>query len=166
MHWHTVHIAAVRSRAKCYTVCMSEYVTKAELKDALKAQTEEITSVLRDFMGDVAGRFDKVDEKFDQIDAKFEQVDARFDTLEQRFDTLEQRFDISEARNNDEFVALNQRIESLEHKFDRLLNTIDGFVARIDRYETEQTARDSQFEKLLIWARKVSEKTGIPLENL
>lgn len=64
------------------------------------------------------------------------------------------------------FTALEERQLTLETKFDRLINTIDGFVARIDKYETEQAARYSQFEKLLIWARKVSEKTGIPLENL
>lgn len=46
------------------------------------------------------------------------------------------------------------------------LTTIDGFLARIDHYETENAARDHQFEKLLVWARKVSDKTGIPLENL
>lgn len=49
---------------------------------------------------------------------------------------------------------------------DRLTNTIDGFVGRIDHYETEQMARDRQFERLLAWAHKVSKKTGIPLENL
>jgi len=36
----------------------------------------------------------------------------------------------------------------------------------IDRYETEQLMRDNQFNRLLEWARKVSEETGIPLENL
>jgi chromosome segregation ATPase len=57
-------------------------------------------------------------------------------------------------------------IKELKESHNRLLNTIDGFVSRIDKYETELAARDSQFEKLLVWARKVSEKTGIPLENL
>jgi phage regulator Rha-like protein len=46
---------------------------------------------------------------------------------------------------------------------DHLLNTIDSFI---DRLQNEQLARDRQFERLLEWARKVSEKTGIPLENL
>jgi GH18 family chitinase len=49
---------------------------------------------------------------------------------------------------------------------DRLTNTIYGFVKRLDDQEIEQVARDSQFAKLLDWSRKVSEKTGIPLENL
>jgi septal ring factor EnvC (AmiA/AmiB activator) len=64
------------------------------------------------------------------------------------------------------FNKIEEEIIDLKASHDRLLHTIDGFLGRIDRYETEQAARDSQFEKLLAWARKVSEKTGIPLENL
>lgn len=64
------------------------------------------------------------------------------------------------------FNKLEARMDEFDLKLDKLTSTIDGFVARIDHYETEQTARDNQFEKLLIWVRKVSEKTGIPLENL
>ncbi len=65
------------------------------------------------------------------------------------------------TRNN-----IEDEIIDFRKSHDRLLNTIDKFIARIDDYETEQVARDSQFQKLLEWARKVSEKTGIPLENL
>ena len=64
------------------------------------------------------------------------------------------------------FNKIEERLDSLDEKYAHLINTIDGFLARIDKYETELAARDGQFEKLLIWARKVSEKTGIPLENL
>ena len=67
---------------------------------------------------------------------------------------------------DDRFNRVEQEIIQLKDSHHRLLNTIDGFVGRIDKYETELAARDSQFEKLLSWARKVSEKTGIPLENL
>lgn len=80
--------------------------------------------------------------------------------------------DLSEIIGNfaqqidDRFNKIEARQDALDLKIDRLVNTIDGFIARIDRYETEQTARDSQFNKLVDWARKVSEKTGIPLENL
>ena len=65
-----------------------------------------------------------------------------------------------------QFTEVNKRLDSLDQKYDHLINTIDGFLSRIDKYETELAARDSQFEKLLVWARKVSDKTGIPLENL
>lgn len=81
--------------------------------------------------------------------------------------------------NDDQFTKLFKYVEDFRHEMndkfqatasqeslDRLTNTIDGFVKRLDDHETEMTARDYQFEKLLSWARKVSEKTGIPLENL
>lgn len=67
---------------------------------------------------------------------------------------------------DDRFNKVEKDIQDTKASIDRLTNTIDGFVARIDSYETERTARDAQFEKLLDWARKVSKKTGIPLENL
>ena len=67
---------------------------------------------------------------------------------------------------DDRFNKIEARLDTLDQKYDHLINTIDGFLSRIDKYETELAARDSQFEKLLEWARKVSEKTGIPLENL
>lgn len=64
------------------------------------------------------------------------------------------------------FNEVEKELSELKDSHQRLLNTIDSFVGRIDRYESEQAARDSQFNRLLEWARKVSEKTGIPLENL
>ena len=67
---------------------------------------------------------------------------------------------------DERFTGVEQKITKLEDSHNRLLNTIDGFVGRIDKYETELAARDNQFEKLLAWARKVSDKTGIPIENL
>jgi hypothetical protein len=50
---------------------------------------------------------------------------------------------------------------------EHLARTLDTFLRhRLERYERKQLAQDDQFERLLAWARKVSEKTGIPLENL
>lgn len=46
---------------------------------------------------------------------------------------------------------------------DHLVKTIATFI---DHRESEQRAREEEFNRLLEWARKVSEKTGIPLENL
>jgi hypothetical protein len=81
--------------------------------------------------------------------------------------------------SEDEFTKLFKyvegRLNAIEKKLDdkasqssidRLTNSIDGFIGRIDKYETELAARDAQFQRLLAWARKVSEKTGIPLESL
>lgn len=124
---------------------MSEYVTKtelrSELKSAMKEQTDEIVGVLHTFMR--------------QADERFTGVEKRLDGLEYRQSAVLQRLDTMETR-----------LDSLDAKYGHLVSTIDSFIARIDKYETELLIRDSQFERLLTWARKVSEKTGIPLENL
>ena len=57
-----------------------------------------------------------------EVYARFDQQDARFDQQDPRFDRIEERLDKLEASHN------------------RLLNTIDGFVKRIDDYETEMAA--------------------------
>lgn len=77
-----------------------------------------------------------------------DQFTKLFKYMEKRFDEVNARFDI------------------IEQRIDNLTNTIDAFVKRLDDFEIEQASRDRQFERLLDWARKVSEKTGIPLENL
>lgn len=81
--------------------------------------------------------------------------------------------------NDDQFTKLFKYIEEFrsevntkldqkasQDSMERLLNTLDGFLKRLDDIETEQSARDLQFERLLEWAREVSKKTGIPLKNL
>jgi len=67
---------------------------------------------------------------------------------------------------HDELVEIKKDIADIKASIDRLTNTIDGFVARLDSHETENAARDAQFARLLDWARKVSKKTGVPLENI
>lgn len=67
---------------------------------------------------------------------------------------------------DDRFNSAEKNVGDLSKSHNHLVDSIDGFIGRIDKYETELAARDNQFEKLLAWARKVSQKTGIPLENL
>ncbi|MCA9339138.1 hypothetical protein KC939_02220 [Candidatus Saccharibacteria bacterium] len=69
---------------------------------------------------------------------------------------------------NQRFDAVESRLEKTasQDSLDRLTSTIDAFMKRLDAQETELAAHKSQMDKLLVWARKVSEKTGIPLENL
>lgn len=117
---------------------MSKYVTYTELDTALKKQTDEIVGVLHGFMG---------------------QVDERFNKIESRTDRFEHWAD-------ERFNKLEARMSKFDRKLDSLTNTIDAFVKRLDDIETEQIARDRQFSRLLAWAHKVSEKTGIPLDSL
>lgn len=67
-----------------------------------------------------------------------------------------------------EFAEVNRKLDekASQSSLDRLTNTVDAFVKRLDEESLENKMRDRQFERLLEWARKVSEKTGIPLENL
>lgn len=99
-------------------------------------------------------------------DERFTSIDQRFEKIDQRFEKIDERFDLLTFQMNNRFDKLETRVSVLESSHNQLMNTIDAFIARIDRYESEQAARDNQFNKLLAWARKVSEKTGIPLENL
>ena len=73
------------------------------------------------------------------------------------------------------FKHMNQRFDAVEaqlektasqESLDKLTNTIDAFMKRLDTQEAELAAHKSQMDKLITWAHKVSEKTGIPLENL
>ena len=101
-----------------------------------------------------------------QTSDEFVSIGKRFDAMDERFDAMDERFNKFEFQVNRRFDKIENEIFDLQKSHDRLLVTIDRFLARIDTYETEQAARDSQFEKLLDWARKVSAKTGIPLEDL
>ena len=96
-----------------------------------------------------------IDDVMEILHTFIEQVDSRFTKVE-----------ASQFRLESKMNELSQEVADLKQSHNRLLNTIDGFIGRIDRYEIEQAARDSQFERLLSWARKVSAQTGIPLENL
>ena len=86
--------------------------------------------------------------------------------LEERFADMMQLMQTFMHQVDNRFNKVESDIAQLNGKYDHLIQTLDTFIGRIDGYETEMAARDKQFERLLAWARKVSEKTGIPLENL
>lgn len=117
---------------------MADYVTKKDVEDIVDRAVDRVVTELSEV---IAGFASDVDKRFTEVDMRLMKIERRLDAVESRLDTHEQ-------------------------KFDRLLNSIDRIMNRIDRNETEQAARDSQFEKLLAWAREVSEKTGVPLKDL
>lgn len=101
------------------------------------------------------------------IDEKFVDFEAIIDAkINKAVDDLSDVMQNMMQQISAEFVKVNNRIDELHESIDRLTNTLDGFAKRIEDAEVENAARDAQFKKLLMWARKVSEKTGIPLENL
>ncbi len=92
-----------------------------------------------------------------------ERLDKRFDDLaslmsgfandtEARFNKI----DLKLAEHDEEFKKINA-------KYDHLINTIDGFIGRIDNYETELAARDHKIERLERWIQEIATKTEIKL---
>jgi len=86
--------------------------------------------------------------------------------LDKQTDTIMSVLDTFMSQTDSRFNALESQVGDLKQSIDRLTVTIDGFIKRLDSMELEQHARDAQFERLVAWAKKVSEKTGIPLENI
>ncbi len=117
-------------------------------------------------MNDTPATRKDIDDILQVLQGFIQQTDERFNQADERFEKIDERFNTLTFQMNDRFDKIDSEIIDLKASHDRLLITLDTLIGRIDRYETEQTARDSQFEKLLAWARKVSEKTGVPLENL
>ena len=116
-------------------------------KPATRKDIDDVLKVLTGFMQQSSDSFTAIDERFTAIDKRFNSVDIQLFSMNSRLDSLE------------------KRIIELEASHQRLLNTLDKFYDRINNSETEQAARDSQFARLLEWAKKVSKKTGIPLED-
>ena len=146
-----------RAKASYATIIyMSDYATKKDVRgidakiDKLDKKIDKVvTKAVEDLSGVISDFAQQVDTRFKHVDERIEQLDH---AVNFKIDTLE--------------TKMNERFEKLEASIDRLTRTIDGFVKRVDDLETENTARDAQFARLLDWARKVSAKTGIPLENL
>jgi len=100
--------------------------------------------------------FENIDKRFDEVLGAMSQfaesVDKRFDGVDKRFDSIETRLD----RLGTEFIDLKE-------SQNRLMNTIDGFISRIDKYETELAARDHEIERLKRWIKEIADKTGVEL---
>lgn len=98
---------------------------------------------------DLANLEKRIDKRFDDLIALLGQfandVDGRFLKVEKKL-----------AEHDKEFRKLNE-------KYDHLINTIDGFMGRIDTYETELAARDHKVERLERWIEQIAAKTGVKL---
>lgn len=61
---------------------------------------------------------------------------------------------------------LSGRLNTIESEVRGLYDAPDVIAKRLNDNDDEQAARDAQWSRLIEWARKVSEKTGIPLPDL
>ncbi len=131
-----------------------------------RADIDEVIKIVKGIAQQTRDEFVGINNRFDKMDERFDKMDERFDKMDERFDKMDERFDMFELKVNERFDKIEAGIVDIEKSLNQLFNTMDKYLARIDTIETEQVARDSQFQKLLDWAKKVSVKTGIPLENL
>ncbi|OGX06993.1 MAG: hypothetical protein A2Z88_00635 [Omnitrophica WOR_2 bacterium GWA2_47_8] len=51
----------------------------------------------------------------------------------------------------------------LEQKVDTLINSVDGLAKLVKDYQDEHMVLHRRLEKLEAWAKRVSERVGIPL---
>jgi hypothetical protein len=84
------------------------------------------------------------------------QLDKRFDELAALMSGFANDVQVKLSDHDDEFRKLNE-------KYDHLLSTIDGFIGRIDNYETELVARDHKIERLERWIQEIAAKANISL---
>ncbi len=109
---------------------------------ATKDDVKEIVNKAVDDLTQIIGNFaQQTDDRFNKVEAKTHSIKTTVDEIK-------------------------SEIIDLRASHDRLVNTIDGFVKRLEDNEIENAARDAQFARLLDWAEKVAEKTGIPLPAL
>ncbi len=66
---------------------------------------------------------------------------------------------------SEQFTVVNSKIDAQDEKYDKLINTIDGFIGRIDKYEIELVARDAKIERLERWIKEIASKTNVALPN-
>lgn len=103
--------------------------------------------LLKQFMSQIEGRFDKMDKRFDQIEERFEQVDKRFEQIDKRFDKVEQ--DISDLReevrhnqsgNRSHFKHIESRLDQQQSAFQVVADELKGL--KIDtEYLTGKTGK-------------------------
>ncbi len=117
----------------------------SKLEQKMDKRFDQMMKLLSDFANDVNARFDQQDARFDQHDARFDQHDINFARQESRFDKIE------------------ERLTKLEESHNKLMNTIDGFIKRIDDYEVELAARDHKIDRLERWIEQIAQKTGVKL---
>ena len=126
---------------------MTDYVTKTELKDAMKAQTEEIVGVLSTFITQVDDRFNQVDEKFERLDEKFERLDEKFDA--------------QNIKNESRFDRIERKLDKLQDDMNSVLNRLDSIEKDISLNDDDRVVMGMQLNRLHDWVEKAAKKVGV-----
>lgn len=96
---------------------------------------------------------ERMDKRFDELQTTILGAMSEFaNSVDGRFNTIEKRLD----EHDEQFRILNS-------KYDHLINAIDGFIGRIDKYETELAARDHKIDRLERWIQQLATTSGVKL---
>ncbi len=161
-----------------YTGSMS--LTDDDKQWIKSAITDGVVDALNEI---ILPRFEAHDEKFEQIDAHFEQVDARFEQMDAHFEQVDARFEqiqhevdgihgelrqmrteLTDIRGIVE--AIDSRLMGVESDVREIYDRIVVLEKKTSLSVNEQKELQRQLERLLSWAKKVSEKTGVPLPKI
>ena len=107
---------------------------------------------------------ERLDFRMDKFDARMAKLDARMGKLDASISDLTEIIKSFMQQVDERFNRVEERLDRLEEGHERLLRTIDSFINRMEEYEVANHSRDDKYDKLFAWARKVSKKTGIPLD--
>ena len=99
---------------------------------------------------------DKIDMIIRTMDLRFGKMDEHFEDIDKCFDRIDMRFDRIEKRQDDAEGLINFQ----NGKYDHIMNTVDGFMGRINHYEIESAARDHQVPRHEKWIKKFATKSG------
>lgn len=90
-----------------------------------------------------------------------DKLDKRFDDLAEILNIFANDVDTRFSKIEDRLDGVDSELRKLNETYDHLVNTIDGFLARIDHYETELAARDAEIARLRAWVEAIAKKTGV-----
>lgn len=161
-----------------YTKNMS--LTDSDKQWIKSAITDGVVEALNEI---ILPRFEAHDEKFDQIDAHFDQIDAHFDQIDAHLGRIDARFDRVENDVNtiqgelrqmhteiadirDIVEGIDNRLLGVESDIREIYDHIVALEKKTALNADEQKELKKQFELLVSWAKKVSEKTGVPLPKI
>lgn len=68
-------------------------------------------------------------------------------------------------QTSEKFAEHDAEFRKLNKSYDHLVGTMDGFIARIDRYETELAARDHKIDRLERWIQEIAKSTNVKLST-
>jgi predicted nuclease with TOPRIM domain len=87
------------------------------------------------------------------------------ETIKSAVDDIANIIDTYTSRIDERLKRIESDIVDLKASHDKLLNTIDGFLKRLDEVETEQTARDAEMLRVKQWVKQIADETGVKLKG-